>query len=227
MTKKEVIDDFRQMLKERNVDTNFTNKFLYNVLLKQAKWLIKREISSGNIFKNSNFFQTIDCMDVIEVPTVPICCGIKTNCTIYRTKDRLPELWQDDDGPVIRQVTSIDGSTDFHITKASVWGAKKNDPYQKKMKVYYTFFEDGYLWFPEYNPNKVSSSVFPVDDLSLWNPPCTDCDDDKDCVKFLDTRFLVPTWVEAELYQKALQLILPTENIPLDAQVDKNANRKN
>ncbi len=226
-SKRQQIDTLRQMLKERNVDTNFTNKFLYDVLLKQGKWLIKREISSGNIYKNTNFFQTISCMDVEETSIIPKCCSIKTNCKIYRTKEKLPEIWQDDDGPVIKSVTSIDGSTEFFVTKGSIWAAKRNDPYQKMVKLYYTFFEDGYLWFPVYNPHKVTVSIFPVDDLSLWSRNCTDCDDNKECIRFLDTSFMVPTWVEAELFAKCLQQLVPTLQLQPDNQIDKNNTRKN
>ena len=33
-------------------------------------------------------------------------------------------------------------------------------------------------------------------------------------------------WVEAEMYAKALQLLVPLKQIPEDQQIDKNANRK-
>lgn len=226
-TKREIIDEFREMLKERNADTEYTNKFLYNVLFSHAKWLIRREISAGRIFQNTKFFQTIECMEVVESPTIPECCGIKNNCKIYRTKDKLPEMWINDNGPVIRFIRSIDNSSDFFLTTDFAWLNKKDDPYQKMVSTKYTFYDNGYLWFPDKNPHKVNINIFAVDDLRLWDRKCTDCDKDKKCLRFLDTEFLIPDWIEAEMFAKALQQLFPVEQLQSDNQQDKNPTRKN
>lgn len=42
--KRNIINSLREKLRQRNADTNFTNKFLYNTFLEQVKWLIKREV---------------------------------------------------------------------------------------------------------------------------------------------------------------------------------------
>ena len=46
-SKRNTIETFRDMLKERNADSTYTNKFLYEVLTKHAKWLIRREVAAG------------------------------------------------------------------------------------------------------------------------------------------------------------------------------------
>ncbi len=154
-TKRQHIESLRQKLKERNADSNFTNQFLYNSLLENAKWLIKREISSGRIYTNTSFFQTLGCQEVIEVPATE-CCDIKTNCRVYRTKHKLPETWVGNSGPVILGVTSIDGTTHFALITAGAWQNKRNDPYQKMINKKYAFISDGYIWFPENNPRVVN-----------------------------------------------------------------------
>jgi hypothetical protein len=55
-TKRQVIESFRNKLRERNADSNYSNQFLYNTLTEHAKWLIKREISSGRIYSRRNFY---------------------------------------------------------------------------------------------------------------------------------------------------------------------------
>ena len=119
MTKRNAIEIFRDELRERNADSNYTNQFLYNVLLNHAKWLIKREVSGGRIYVNNSFFQTLSCQEVIEVSSVDDCCPIKTNCKVYRTKDKLPEMWIDNEGPIIKGVSSVDGTTDFFFTNGT------------------------------------------------------------------------------------------------------------
>lgn len=226
-TKRDSIDKFRQMLKERNADADYTNKFLYSVLFDHAKWLIKREISAGRIYSNITFFQNIDCLDVVESSVIPSCCSVKTNCKMYRTEIKLPDMWVDSTGPVIKSVRSIDNSTDFILTTSFSWLDKRNDPYLKKANIRYVFYDDGYLWFPEHNPHKINTVIAPVDDLKLWDRKCEDCEKDNKCITYLDTNFILPDWIEAEMYSKALQQIVPLKQIQDDEQIDKNSNRKN
>lgn len=223
-TKRQVIDSLRNKLRERNADTTYTNQFLFQTLMEHAKWLIKREVNAGKIYRNVNFFQTLLCQDVVETSTIDPCCPIKTNCKIYRTKKPLPDTWMDEGGPIIRTVSSVDNSTTFTIITSTDWSNKKEDPYEKMAKVKYAFFANGYLWFPEHNPHKINIDAFFMDDVTDKN----DCSDDKPCINFLDTRFLIPEWVEAEMMAKAIELLAGvTARLQEDQQIDKNPNRKN
>lgn len=229
MTKRQVIESFRQKLKERQADSNFTNQFLYGVLLEQAKWLIKREISSGRIYSNTSFFQTLGCVEVIEVPSTE-CCDIQTKCTLFRTKHKLPEMWIDNTGPVIQSVTSIDGTTEFFLTTPGSWQNKRRDPYVAMSGMKYAFVSDNYLWFPDNNPRLVNIPGFYLDDVELLPADKCGCNKDKkrDCLRFLDTKFMLPDWLEAEMYAKALQqLAAVTLRAQEDADINKNPNRKN
>ena len=224
MTKRNAIEIFRDELKERNADSTYTNQFLYNILLNHAKWLIKREVSGGRIYVNNSFFQTLSCQEVIEVSTVDSCCPVKTNCKIYRTKDKLPEMWIDNEGPIIKLVSSVDGTTDFFFTNSTTWQSKRNDPYQKMSSIKYSFFADNYLWFPEHNPHLVNIYGFYTDDIT----DKSNCSENKECTRYLDTLFMLPGWLEAEMFAKALEQTAGiTKKLPEDEQIDKNPNRKN
>lgn len=222
-TKRQVIDSLRNKLRERNADSNYSNQFLYQTLIEQAKWLIKREINSGRIYKNVAFFQMLQCQNVIETSLVDPCCPVKTNCKIYRTECKLPDFWIDEDGPILKNVTSVDGSTSFEMTTPTTWEDIKIDPYQKKSKQKYAFYSDGYIWFPEHNPHKINILGFWTDDISDRNG----CTEDKPCLRYLDTRFLIPDWLEAEMIAKALELLAGvSKRLPEDEQIDKNPTRR-
>ena len=222
-TKRQVIESLRNKLRERNADSNYSNKFLYNSLMEHAKWLIKREISAGRIYRNVSFFQTLMCQDVIETSIIDPCCPIKTNCKIYRTKNPIPETWIDESGPIIRDITSIDYSTSFDLVSFSTWSNKKNDPYDRKAKATYAFYANGYIWFPEHNPHKINITAFFTDDVSDKN----DCSEKKECTRYLDTKFLIPDWIEAEMYAKAVELLAGvSKRMQEDEQIDKNPTRK-
>lgn len=225
-TKRQVIDSLRNKLRERNADSNYSNQFLYTVLLEHAKWLIKREISAGRIWRNVFFFQTLGCIKVVELSPIDSCCPVKTNCSIFRTEQKLPELWQDDYGPLIKTVSSVDNTTGFFYTSPTTWQSKRNDPYNRKSSEKYVFFSDGYLWFPEHNPHFVNIYGFFIDDISDVDTICNPCKD-KPCTRFLDTSFFVPEWIEAEMFAKALeQLAGVSKRLPEDEQIDKNSTRK-
>lgn len=168
-TKRQLIDSLRNKLRERNADSNYSNQFLYQSLVEHSKWLIKRDISSGRIYRNTSFFQILLCQDVIETSTIDSCCPIKTNCKIYRTKNKMPDIWIDNNGPVVKTITSVDSSKSFMVTSPTSWQNKRNDPYQRMSKEMYTFFADGYWWFPENNPHKVNISGFWTDDITELN----------------------------------------------------------
>lgn len=223
-SKRNTIETFRDMLKERNADSTYTNKFLYEVLTKHAKWLIRREVAAGRIYVNNSIFQTLSCIEVIETSPIDPCCPIKVNCKIYRTKNKLPEMWVDNTGPIIKTVTSVDGSTDFFYTTAMAWTSIKDDPYQKRLKQYYSFFSDGYIWIPEVNPHRINIYGFYTDDISTKN----ECKEEKPCVRFLDTEFMLPPWLESEMFAKALEQVAGvTKRLPEDEDINKNPTRKN
>lgn len=219
-SKRKIIGNFRKKLQESGADSTYSNQFLYDSLMEQGKWLIKREISSGSIYRNTHFFQTLSCQKVVEDDDK--CCPVKTNCKMYRTKSKLPETWIDNNGPIIKSITSIDNTTDFFIVSSGDWQNKRNDPYEKMMSNKYTFFADGYWWFPV-NPNRVNLYGFYKDDISRLN----DCTPVKECIRFLDTKFIVPEWLHSEMYSKALQQLSFTKQLVEDEDINKNPNRKN
>lgn len=222
-TKRQSIESLRNKLRERNADSNYSNQFLYQTLVEQAKWLIKREINSGRIYKNVAFFQTLLCQEVIETSLIDPCCPITTNCKIYRTECKIPDTWIDEDGPILKDVSSVDGSTSFSLISPSLWQSKKVDPYQKKSKAKYAFYSDGYIWFPEHNPHKINILGFWVDDVTDRNG----CTSEKPCVRFLDTKFPIPDWLEAEMMAKSLELLAGvSKRLPEDNQIDKNPTRR-
>lgn len=223
MTKRTGIETFRDQLRERNADSTYSNQFLYNILLNHAKWLIKREVSAGRIYINNSFFQTLSCQEVIETSIIDPCCPVKTNCVIYRTKDKIPEMWIDNQGPIVKAITSVDGTTDFFYTNSNTWQSKRNDPYQKMSDTKYTFFADNYFWFPEHNPHRVNIFGFYTDDITDKN----DCSDKKPCVRFLDTIFPLPGFLEAEMFSKALEQVAGiTKRLPEDSEINKNVNKR-
>jgi hypothetical protein len=231
MTVREIIDSFRSKIKERSIDTIYTNGQLFQFLKEQFEWIMAREASAGRVWTSTYMFQVIRGLEVIEVSKIDGTCPIKNCCKIYRTKDKLPPIWRDKSGTIIRLVTSIDGSTSFFVTSSWAYSNKKNDPYKKFSSEKYVFYQDGYLWFPEHNPNRINVDAFFEEDLSYINSKRNDCEgcfEKEDCVRYMDTDMRLPDWVLAESISKAAELLLGTAGrLQQDNNIDKNDTRRN
>lgn len=222
MTKREAIDLFRQKIREQTSDSTYSNFMLYKSLEEQLLWLIRRDISK--VYKSNELFQLLENFSVQEVD--PSECGLDTNCKVYRTTQKLPEIWTDDKGPVIKLVSSVDFKTSFTPIQLSNLKNKVNNPYHKIAKERYYYFLNDYLYFVDFNPHLVSILALFKDDLSLFERKCYDCQEDADCIPFLDTKLLAPAWTIAEAQAKALQQIAGvSKRLREDSQIDKNTNR--
>lgn len=160
---------------------------------------------------------------MVKASKINDCCPIKTQCTVFRTRYKLEDLWEDEYGPVITRVTSIDGSTEFTILSAKEYQTKKDNPYIKWVREKFAFYSDGFIWWENEAPKKVNVNGFFENDISTKYH----CDNvQEDCIPFLDQKFLVPGWIEAELISKAVEQILgQTKRMPTDVNIDKNENR--
>lgn len=221
--KRNIIQNFRQKIKELTADTEYANQFLYSVLLEHAKWLVKREIRAGKVYKNMQLFQSLKCISVVPASIISAGCPIQLDCPIWRTDKKLPDTWQDDYGPVIKYATSVDDFTRFHLISKEEWMNKQNSPYFKYDKTKYVIYSDGYLWFPKHNPRKINVYGFFIDDVVFHS----ECGDTPRCTRFLDTTFNIPDWIEAEVMSKAVEQIANiTKKLPQDEQIDKNETRR-
>ena len=126
MTNREVITLTRKEIQEEDADSSYYNSFIYNKLLNNAEWIIKREDSANRIYTSNDLFKTLGCIEVIEVDFNDLCCPIKLNCKKYRTKKKLPELWIGSKGPIIKSVFGIDNMTQYQITTALDFESNNN-----------------------------------------------------------------------------------------------------
>lgn len=224
LTNRQAINQLRDSLKERNSDSTQSNQFLFRVLHKHAKWLIRRDASSGRIFRSSSLFQTLGCFDIIETSPIDGCCEIQTKCKVYRTAEKIPAAWEGPSGLMIKEVKSIDGSHIFSPTTPAMWTNIEASPYFKYNKANYYFYSNGYLFFPVKAPRQINIIAYFMDDVSTVGSCCKDTDK---CLPFLDRTFRVPDWLEGEVFAKALEeLAGVTKRLPEDEQLDANPTRK-
>lgn len=209
MNNREAIHKFKRMFREINADSRLTDRTVYSLLRNHLKWLIYRESDKLKLLKKDDVFQSLKCVKIVEAPAVDPCCGIKNFCTVYRTKEKIPALYEDSAGVILKAVKTVDGSKSLTPIKPSEWERKQDNPWlnlNKKNQFY--FYNNGYLYFPNGSWKMVEVvGLFEEDisSLSLCDDPATCGDETTNCIRFLDKKFIVPEYLEAQMYDAAIK----------------------
>lgn len=207
----------RNILKAVKEDPFMTDRLLYSLIQKYAKLLIRRQEVAGKLMQFHNLFEVIPCIDLIEVDKIEACClGIKTGCTFRRTKDKLPAFLENDKGPVIRDVTTIDGSQSLEPTYPMLYtNMTKTSGFKYNKKKYY-WYQDGHIYIPDVEWENIRIEAIFDEDIT----PYLCSAESTDCVLQQDREMGVPDYLFAEIEQMVLKELLTTGQIPSDGADD-------
>lgn len=207
----------RNVLKAVKEDPFLTDRFLYSLIMKYGKMLIRRQDNEGKIMKYTSLFKQIPCVDLIEVDRIEACClGVKTGCTFKRTKDKLPAFFEGSTGPIIRTVTTIDQSQTLDQTHPSVYANLSKSTYFKYNKTNYYWYLDGHIYIPNVDWESVRIEAIFEDDIS----PLICSLDPKDCIQEQDRSLDIPDYLFAEIEAMIREELVPTIQIPSDGPDD-------
>lgn len=214
----ETVSRVRNTIKGVKEDAFLTDRFLYSLILKYAKMIIRRQDNESKIMRIQGLFETLPCVDLIEVDKIEACCsGIKSNCTIMRTKDKLSDILNGSIGPLFRDITSIDGSIVTFPTYASQYVSIANSANYKYNNTVYYWFRDGHLYFPNITWEAVTVEGLWTDSINYLK-----CDGDV-CKPRQDDPTSVPDYLFAEIEQLVLKDLTVTIQSPVEGQDDKQS----
>jgi hypothetical protein len=212
----DVVSRIRNQMKAVKQDAFMTDRMIYTFVLKNAKFLMKREDSKNKLMAFSAVIQTMDMVELIEVDKVEACCtGIRSNCKIKRTKDKLPVFLEGYFGPLIRTIASLDGSEELQPVLPTIYSGIANSKNFKYNKTKYYWFIDDYIYFPNLEWDAVRIEGIFEDDISAWT-----CEEDE-CRIRQDQSFNVPDYLLSELESQVFRDIMGIYQIPQDAAIDK------
>lgn len=217
----DAISRVRNQIKSVKQDSFLTDRFLYSVLLKHAKWLMKREDGKFKMLQFSSVVQSLDNVELIEVDKIEACCtGLKANCTIKRTKDKLPVFMQGYLGPLIRNITSVDGSQELVPVLPSTYIKLSNTTSFKYNTAKYYWYLNDYLYFPNLDWESVRVEGIFEDDVSMFT-----CKEDA-CIVRSDQNFNIPDYLHGEMEAAALKDLYTMFQLPVDVTGDKQSNTR-
>lgn len=214
----DIISRVRSEVKAVRQDAMLTDRLIYSFITKHGKWLMKREDGKNKLMAFSSVMQTLDFVELEEVDKIEACCtGLKSDCTIKRTKHKVPVFMQGYFGPLIRTVSSLDASEELQpVLPSSYLALSKSKNFKYNKTKYYWYLND-YLYFPDVEWDAVRIEGIFEDDISYWT-----CDADS-CVVKSDQSFNIPDYLHGELESSVLKDLLQMYQIPADTSIDKQS----
>jgi hypothetical protein len=212
----DIVSRLRTQFKGDRQDAFLTDRMIYTFVLKTSKFLMKREDSKMKLLVFSSVMQTMDFVELQEIDKVEACCtGVRSDCTIKRTKEKLPIFLQGYFGPLIRTISSIDGSEELQPVLPTTYVSLSKSKNFKYNKTKYYWFLNDYLYFPNLEWDAVRIEGIFEDDISKWT-----CEEDQ-CIVRQDQTFNVPDYLLAELEMQVYKDIMGIYQIPADTAIDK------
>lgn len=209
----EAISRIRNALKAVKEDAFLTDRTIYFSLSKYAKTLIKREDNQFRLMKMSQIFQVLPYIELIDVDKVEAgCIGVYSECYFKRSKDKLPSILDGMFGPIIRTVSSIDGSIEMFRTDPGTWVSITKSSTFKYNKRPYFWYLNGYLYAPNIEWDAVRMEA-------IFENKVETCDSDL-CLIKQDEVLAIPDYLFSEAEQFVLQELTMISQMPADGADD-------
>jgi hypothetical protein len=215
----EAVSRVRNIIKASTEDAFVTDRFIFSIIMKHAKYYIRRQDSLNEILRFNSFFRRLPCVELIEVDRVEACCDVKSNVTVMRTREKIPGVMDSSFGPLFRTVASVDDSTVVYKTEPVLYNALSKTSGYKYNKQKYYWYLNGYLYFPNVIWQAVSVEGIFEQDLTGFT-----CTEDPGCIKRQEQQLIVPEYLFTEIEAQVLNDLKYTMSIPSDAAEDDKQN---
>lgn len=209
----EAISRVRNTLKAVKEDAFLTDRNIYFLLIKYGQTLLKREDNQFKLMKISSIFQVLPYLEIIDVDKVEAgCIGVYSGCYFKRSKEKLPTILNGTFGPVIRTVSSIDGTIELFRTDPGTWVSMTKTTTFKYNRSIYFWYLNGYLYFPNVDWDAVRVEAI------FEDQPDT-CTSD-DCLIRQDQPLPFPEYLFSEVEQYVVKELTITMQVPSDGNDD-------
>jgi len=212
----QMLSRIRTQVKAVRQDPLLTDRVIYGFVLKHAKWLMKREDSKNRLLGYSSVVQTLDLVELEEVDRVEAhCSGLSSGCTFKRTKNKMPMFMQGYYGPLIRTISSLDGSEELQPTNPSTYLALSKSKNFRYNKARYYWYLNDYIYFPDLEWEAVRIEGIFEDPIA----PFVCCGDP--CAEYSDLPLNVPDYLYGELEAQVFKDLVGMAQLPVDMANDK------
>jgi len=217
----ELISQIRNQSKAVVQDTRYvSDRLIYSLLKKHLALMIYREDANMKVNKIRFIFTTLPYIELKEVDRVEAQCeGISSDCTIMRTKNKLPPLLKGYNMPIIGLVSSLDGQIQIVQTSPLQYLKKANSTDFKYNKTKYFWYLNGYLYFPNIKWDAIRLEAV------LDGEALTDCGEIDPCVPAQNIEMGIPDYLISPVQAEVLRDIAFTLQTPTDPIPDKQSSK--
>lgn len=199
-------------------DTRLRNRHIYNKLVSVNNFLLKRELENGKKISD-NAYSILDCQSLVEDTITDCHCFEDPFCKVFRTKCEIPEITYLNNKPLIKSVTSIDGSVIFNYVDFEKIKYISGNKYTNKNP--YFFIKNNYFYFLNINKIRVVRIV------ALFKNPVEvytyNCDNKiEDCIDIYSKEF--PT--DEKLIEPIIELTVK-ELVEMFSQIQQDLTNDN
>lgn len=205
----EAISRMRNTLKAVKEDPFLTDRVIYFTLIKYGQALLKREDNQYRLMKISSIFSVLPFVELIDVDKIEAgCTGVYSGCYFKRTKTKIPSILNGILGPIIRTVSSIDGSEIMFRTNPGTWVSITKSTTFKYNKRPYFWYLNGYIYVPN-----VDWDAMRLEAIFENNVPTCDTDE---CELIQEQPLNIPEYLFSEIEQFALKELTMIAQLPVD-----------
>lgn len=212
-----LVSDVRSLHKMLSTDSLITDRVIASEIRNCSLLLIKRETNLRKLWATDTLFTTIPCLELIEVP-ISECCEYVDDCTIARSKYKLPRICEGNYQYIIQGVYSINAMSGKgkKLKEISV------NRYLNLLKLpiikndVYFWISNGYLYVSNPQVKSVRFVALFEEDVpnELLYPECG-CGNIKPtneewCKNPLDKEFFIPGYLEKQMLELVSQKLLST-----------------
>ena len=209
----EAISRVRNTLKAAKEDPFLTDRTIYFLLTKYGQTLLKREDNQFKLMKISSIFQVLPYLELIDVDKVEAgCIGVYSGCYFKRSKEKLPTILNGTFGPIIRTVSSIDGTIELFRTDPGTWVSMTKTTTFKYNRSIYFWYLNGYLYIPNVDWDAVRMEA-------IFEGQVDTCTTD-DCLIKQDQPLPFPEYLFSEIEQYVVKELTITMQVPADGSDD-------
>jgi hypothetical protein len=216
----ESISRVRNLVKAAKQDAFMTDRFIYSLIVKYAKLLIKRQDQLNVRLKFASLFRTLPCVELIETDRVEACCGsLPDTCKVMRTREKIPVPFEGAYGPFIRTVSSIDGSVEVYRTQPAQYTSITKTTAFKYNKQKYYWYMNGYLYLPNIEWESLLLEGIFEQDIAIFT-----CNSEAVCKIRQDEVLGIPDDLFAEIEQNVMAQLMGSIQVPTDTNISDKQN---
>jgi hypothetical protein len=216
-TLRKLVSDIRSTHKILSTDALITDRAIASEVRNNALTLIKRETNIRKLWASDTLFTTIPCLEMVEVP-ISECCEFADDCTVARTKYKLPRMSEGNYQYVIQGVYSINamGGTGTKLKEITInrYLNLLKLPIIKKES--YFWISNGYMYVSNPLLKMLRIAALFEEDVpnEIMYPDC-DCGssehtDEEYCKNPLDKEYALPGYLEQQVLAMTSTKLLST-----------------